>query len=113
MRKIKGTLDELMREEVYSLADVNDYLHVTLLDKQELFDPMGELRSVYPNVMQIAFEKNERKEHENGVCITNTRNKSIFEHFKDFYTSVAGEELEGEYETCMKEVIEEIGGDRE
>ncbi|WP_455716954.1 exonuclease SbcCD subunit D [Anaerosporobacter sp.] len=112
MRKIKGTLEELMKEEVYSLAEVNDYLHVTLLDKQELFDPMGTLRSVYPNVMQIAFEKNERKEHENNINITNARNKSIYEHFKDFYASVAGEELEGEYETCMKEVIEEIGGDR-
>lgn len=112
MRKIKGTLEELMKEEVYSLADVNDYLHVTLLDKQELFDPMGELRSVYPNVMQIAFEKNERKENENSISITSTRNKSIYEHFRDFYASVAGEELEGEYEACTKEVIEEIGGDK-
>lgn len=111
MRKIKGTLDELMKEEVYSQADVNDYLHVTLLDKQELFDPMGELRSVYPNVMQITFEKNERKEHENSVSIASTQNKTIYEHFRDFYTSVAGEELDGEYETCMKAVIEEIGGD--
>lgn len=111
MRKIKGTLDELMKEEVYSQADVNDYLHVTLLDKQELFDPMGELRSVYPNVMQITFEKNERKEHENSMSIASTQNKSIYEHFRDFYTSAAGEELEGEYETCMKAVIEEIGGD--
>ncbi|WP_310604642.1 exonuclease SbcCD subunit D [Anaerosporobacter sp.] len=111
MRKIKGTLAELMKEEIYSLADVNDYLHVTLLDKQELFDPMGELRSVYPNIMQIAFEKNERKESAESVSVTDTRNKSIYEHFKDFYASVIGETLEEEYEACMKEVIEEIGGD--
>lgn len=112
MRKIQGTMEELMKEEVYSLADVNDYLHVTLTDKQELFDPMATLRSVYPNVMQLAFDKNERTENDTKAVSITARNKSIYEHFQDFYLSVTGEPLEGEYEACMQSVIEEIGGER-
>lgn len=111
MRKIVGTLDGLMKEEIYREDDVNDYLHVTLLDKQELFDPMGTLRSVYPNVMQIAFAKNEKKESTDSASVAKARDKSIYEHFKDFYASVTGEEIEGEYEECIRSVIEEIGGD--
>ncbi|WP_167958183.1 exonuclease SbcCD subunit D [Anaerosporobacter faecicola] len=115
MRKIKGKLEELMSEDVYSLADVNDYLHVTLLDRQELYDPMGELRSVYPNVMQIAFEKNERKKQDEGLeqARISVKRKNIYEHFQDFYQSVTGEELTEEEEQCMKDTIEEIGGEQQ
>ena len=57
MREIKGTLSELTSAGAASAADKNDYLRVVLTDKEgETTDPMGKLRSVYPNVMSLAFE---------------------------------------------------------
>lgn len=112
MRKIVGALADLTNESVYSQADVRDYLHVTLTDKQELFDPMGTLRSIYPNVMQIAFEKFENRENasnKNNTVVK--REKSMYEHFADFYADITGDALQGEYEQCVREIIDELGGE--
>ena len=34
---------------------LSDYLLAVLTDEEELADPIGALRGVYPNIMQIAF----------------------------------------------------------
>ncbi|GBU21256.1 exonuclease SbcD [Fibrobacteres bacterium R8-0-B4] len=56
MREISGPLSELISDEVSSLADKEDYLRVVLTDEEEIVDPMGKVRSVYPNVMALGFE---------------------------------------------------------
>ncbi|MDR0378678.1 MAG: exonuclease SbcCD subunit D, partial [Candidatus Accumulibacter sp.] len=56
LREIKGRLDVLLSEEIVAQADREDYLHVVLTDEEEIVDPMGKLRGVYPNVMALDFE---------------------------------------------------------
>jgi len=56
MREIKGGLERLISDEISSLADQEDYLRVILTDEEEIIDPMGKLRSVYPNIMSLGFE---------------------------------------------------------
>lgn len=60
MRKVRGELSALLSSEVADLADREDYLCAVLTNEEELIDPIGSLRRVYPNVMQILLEKNER-----------------------------------------------------
>ena len=91
-RKIKGKLEELIAPETVSLADPQGYLQVTLTDEDELIDPMGTLRSVYPNVCQILFEKNDLSEREIEFE-AKVRNASIPELFAEFYEYVRGSEL--------------------
>ncbi len=45
-----------MSEEVINAADSDDYLHITLTDKDNI-DAMDKVRSAYPNVMQLEFER--------------------------------------------------------
>ena len=63
MRRIRGKLQELMQPEVVEAAQAEDYIRAELTDEEELIDPIGTLRSVYPNVMQILLTKNEKKEN--------------------------------------------------
>ncbi len=56
MREIKGTLAALTSDEVLSQANHEDYLRVILTDDEEIIDPIGKLRSHYPNVMALDFE---------------------------------------------------------
>jgi exonuclease SbcD len=56
MREIKGPLAVLTSEEIISQDDSEDYLRVILTDEEEIIDPMGKLRSYYPNVMALDFE---------------------------------------------------------
>lgn len=64
MREIKGELKELleMKEENKKRED---YIHAILTDEEELYDPLGELRAVYPNIMKLDFDnsrtRNERE----------------------------------------------------
>ena len=71
-----------------------DYLQVTLTDTDELIDPVGPLRSVYPNVLQILLEKNETVRDQEYVSRLSGPQKGIEDLFADFYELVKGEPLD-------------------
>ena len=52
MRCLRGRLSELLAQPVET-GSRDDYLRVTLEDEEPLFDPMGKLREVYPNVLEL------------------------------------------------------------
>jgi len=111
MRRIKGKLAELIQKDVVNAADREDYLSVTLTDKEELFDPIRTLRSVYPNVMQLILEKNEEQE-EKGVSLTeDIQKKSSLELFSEFYEQVQGEKPDEERLSVVKEALLELEGE--
>ena len=114
MRKIKGCLNDLMNPEYYELADTNDYIQATLTDEVELVDPIGRLRSIYPNIMQIILEKNQKNiNHEQNTLVAR-KHKSALELFEDFYTQVTGRKFDERRQKIMEEVFEEVaGGDQQ
>lgn len=92
MRCIRGKLADLMAAA--QTSPVEDYLQVTLTDTEELLDPLGTLRSVYPNVLQIILDKNHSfTETEYESRLTGKR-KSTVELFSDFYEMLKGEPLD-------------------
>ncbi len=109
MRKIKGELQELMRPEIVHLGDRNDYLQVTLTNKEELIDPIGTLRTQYPNTMQLILEKNEieGKEIDLGKL---KKSKSLLELYQDFYEIVREDSLSGERMRVVLEAMKEAEG---
>lgn len=52
----KGPREQLLSDEVSSQGNKEDYLRVILTDEEEIIDPMGKIRSIYPNVMALDFE---------------------------------------------------------
>lgn len=108
MRKIKGSMEELMKPEVVSLADAGDYIQATLTDKEELIDPIGTLRSVYPNIMQIVLEKNEQKSGETGQRAAQISQKSTLELFEEFFELLRGEEMDEARREEVREALEEV-----
>ena len=102
MRCIRGSLADLMaaartigaEQEENIKGSVEDYLQVTLTDTEELLDPLGTLRSVYPNVLQIILDKNHSfTETEYESRLTGKR-KSTVELFGEFYEMLKGEPLD-------------------
>ena len=109
MRCIKGRLEELMRRDVIAEnADcLEDYIQVTLTDEEELIDPMGTLRSVYPNVLQLLLEKRlvgEERGYESSISF---EKKSIAELFGEFYEMLKGEPLDKKRKQVVAETAEE------
>lgn len=107
MRKIRGTMKELMKPEIVSLADSNDYIQAVLTDKEELIDPIGTLRSVYPNIMQIVLEKNELKSGDIGRRVAQISQKTTMELFEEFYELLRDEKMDDARRDVVRNALEE------
>jgi len=110
MRKIKGSIKELMDPKNYGQANTLDYIQAILTDEMELVDPIGTLRSVYPNVMQIILEKNLTQSKGDQKNYVERKNKSAIELFDEFYTNVTSREFDEERKQIMVEIMEEVVG---
>lgn len=110
MRKVRGELSALLSSEVADLADREDYLCAVLTNEEELIDPIGSLRRVYPNVMQILLEKNERTSGGVGLTLPERGQKSMLELYREFFAQAAGRPLDEKREALVRKVLEEAGG---
>lgn len=111
MRCIKGELGQLIREEIVHAPGMNpeDYLQVTLTNREELINPIGTLRSVYPNVLQILLEKNYRVSEETYESRLTGERKSTEELFADFYRMLTGDELNVEQLAIVRDAAKDAG----
>lgn len=110
-RIITGELKELIKHDVSSLDNKEDYIKVVLKDKGEILDPMSKLRSVYPNVMELTRE-DRIKITSTGTVAVNVREKSKLSLFDNFYEDIIGEKCSEEETQVMVKIIEraEKGG---
>jgi exonuclease SbcD len=113
MREIKGTLEVLTSGEITSQADHEDYLRVILTDEDEIIDPMGKLRSVYPNVMALDFE-NSRTRLELSPASPDAEQLetlSAYNLFSEFFLETTGSVMTQSQAEIVRELLE--GGDNE
>lgn len=106
MRKIKGRLSDLIRADVVESADEEDYILAVLTNEEELIDPIGTLRSVYPNVMQLQMERIVRESREVEQHARALKEKSPYQLFEDFFGQVTGKELGEGQKAVVAEAIE-------
>lgn len=92
MRTIRGEMKELLKPEVVALADPKDYIRAKLTDQEELLDPAAKLRDVYPNLMELMIEKNEKILKEDKML--SFKQKSPEDLMKSFLELLTGEKEE-------------------
>lgn len=85
MRIIRGPIEKLLEREVYEAEDANDYLWVTLTDEEEVFDALGRLKEVYPNLLRLDFDNSRTRAVQEAQIVENIEKKSILELFEEFY----------------------------
>lgn len=107
MRKIRGRLADLILPEVVSAADPEDYILAVLTDETELLDPIGTLRSVYPNIMQLKWEKRAVEQDDTVIHDDIMKDKGPYGLFADFYELVTGKTMSEEQEAVMRETAEQ------
>ncbi|MCR5792119.1 MAG: exonuclease SbcCD subunit D [Lachnospiraceae bacterium] len=108
LRHIKGMLSQVVSPEIVA-EGAEDYLMVTLTDKEEIFSPLERLRSVYPNLMTIQWEKNlgdrEGVDAPDKERIRKKRN--ILDLYREFYEKVTGAALDEKQMDVLKKMTEE------
>ena len=106
MREIRGRLGELISGS--SRGDNEDYLRVILTDEEELIDPMGKLRSVYPNIMSLEFE-NSRTGVDIESIAPGEEKLTDYELFGEFFLEMQGSAMSVEQARIVRELLEKAG----
>lgn len=102
--KIEGRLEDLLRPEFYTTVDRDSYIHAVLTDEKELYDPMRQLRAVYPNILQID-RPNFVLETYQGARHQAVKTKAPLELYEDFYLEMTGQELEPSELELIKQLL--------
>lgn len=106
MRMIKGDMETVLSKEISSAADCNDYLHITLTDKDRIIDAMDKVRNVYPNVMQLEFQMD--KTESRGIYEAEDISiKTPLQLFNEFYKIQNGTEMSDEQREIVSSFMEE------
>lgn len=108
VRVIKGDLWELIKEEVVSLSNKEDYIKAVLTNKEALLDPMSILRSVYPNVMEIEIEQQQFKHTDFLIEGQRDKKKSPIALFEEFFEFVYDEPMEEELKHLAASILKEV-----
>lgn len=118
MRKIEGSLREIldgaMADTVGEGGQLQDYIQAVLTDEGELIDPIGTIRSVYPNVMQIVRKEIERDCDKSVISKNKSRmlagQRDVISLFEAFYQEVRQEELTEESRRAVTDIVKELEG---
>ena len=111
MREITGELTKLLSSEVTGLADKEDYLRVILTDEEEIIDPMGKLRSVYPNMMSLGFANSRTNIDMKAITAASdsVEKLSAYELFGEFFLDTQGAVMSEEQAAIVRELLERPG----
>lgn len=110
MKEIRGCFDELTAKEYYEGAGfVNDYLHVTLTDEQDVPQAAARLMLIYPNLMKLDYD-NSRTRNRRILSAENAQadKRTPLELFADFYEQQNGSTMTTEQTSLVSRLIEEI-----
>lgn len=108
LRIIEGLLADIL-EQGKDDPENEDYVLVRLLDKQDILDPLGQLRKIYPNTLQLErtqFILSKGSQLKAGVSLKRTEQQV----FGDFFEQVIGHDLTEEQNTLLLEIIAEAKG---
>lgn len=108
MREIRGRYEELALKENYENTAIHDYLHIILTDEEDIFDAVGRLRSIYPNLMKLDYDNKRTQSAEHISAAADMSRISPQELFAEFYESRNGQAMSGEQSEYVKKLIEEI-----
>ena len=112
MREIKGPIAELMRAGAEDAVGAHDYIHATITDEEEVYDAIGQLRQIYPNIMNIDFENSRTLQlvSSKTAASGDVAQKSPMELFAEFYQNQNNCEMTPEQIQMMQKIFEKAGG---
>lgn len=108
MREIKGEIEEIINAE----GNREDYIKAVVTNEEEIYDAIGQLRAVYPNIMKLEFQNKKSAFNENAKTgAVDLKDKSPENLFEEFFVIQNNIEMNKEQKKIISEVFKEIGGD--
>ena len=104
MKEYRGYINDFLNEKFYNNIDTDDYIHFILLDEFVL-NAKKKLSLIYPNIMLLEFDnsftRNLNSDFDNKIA----KEKTLYEHFLDFYQIQINDVLDNEKDILIKDII--------
>ena len=108
LRKVKGRYDDLMLHENYAHTNVEDYLHITLTDEDDVPNAVERLRTVYHNLMLLSYDNKRTRATEQLIDSEHVESMTPLELFSEFYEQRNNQPMDETQRAIVKETIEKI-----
>ena len=108
LREVRGSYMELTDRRNYNGTAVDDYLHITLTDEQDVPDALARLRVIYPNLMRLDYDNLRTREDQEITAPERAESITPLEHFSAFYQLQNNQPLTAEQAAFCQQLIEEI-----
>lgn len=107
LKEYKGYMEEFLNEEFYSKIKTDDYIHFILLD-EDVIDAKKALSLIYPNIMILEFDNKYTRANFSTPDNISIKDKTIFEHFCDFYKLQMDIDIEQNQKQIVQETLDKI-----
>ena len=102
---------ELTARDYYFKTNVDDYLHITLTDEEDIPDAINKLRVIYKNILKLGYDNKRTRENKAIDKVNSIENKSPLELFSEFYELQNNQSLSKEQTSFVSGLIEKIWED--
>ena len=110
MRKIRGTYEELTRRSVYENTNLEDFVQITLTDETDIFDAVGKLRVIYPNLMKLEYD-NRRTGNRLETAVEERVERTPLEYTKELFMMQNEKPMSSGQEKYLVNLIREVWED--
>lgn len=112
LREIKGSYSQLTAKSFYDGTAIDDYLHITLTDEDDILDAISKLRTIYPNVMKLDYDNQRTRSNAIITGADGVETKTPLELFSDFFEKQNNRPLLNEQKAFVASLVEKIWEDK-
>lgn len=108
MRKLKGTYEELTARSFYENTNTQDYIQITLTDEEDIFDAMGKLRVIYPNLMKLEYDNCRTRNKQEIEAVEAMEKKSPADLCRELFWLQNNKAMSDQQEKRLNEFIRQV-----
>lgn len=108
LRELRGTYEELTNKKNYEGTVLDDYIHITLTDEEDIPDAVGKLRVIYPNLMKLDYDNRRTRGNQEITGGEDVDTKTPMELIFDFYEKQNNQSMNEAQEGFVTELMEKI-----
>lgn len=110
LREIRGTYEELTFKKNYENTAVEDYLHITLTDEDDIPEGFAKLQVIYPNLVKLDYDNKRTRTNNEIEAELDVEHTSPIDLFEGFFKLQNNSELSDEQKSFTQKLIEDIWG---
>lgn len=108
MREIRGSYAEVTCKANYENTDTKDYVHITLTDEEDVFDAVGKLRAIYPNLMRLDYDNARTKQNQIIAASGQEDEKDPLTLVDELFVQQNNKSMSDEQREYMQELIRKV-----